>query len=176
MTTPFVGQRFIHEGATLEVTSVTPILTPYRRAGQDTKIEGWSLGVRVVPAYHPLNLEGPALQNIPVRTKLGDKVRAVFAEALQERGSFMSNLDFNAIERRVYAAMEEAFAERTAAPKKGAAPKDTVIFALYGNPPPGTPLHACAAFHSHLDQCAQCREHPMGLCPVGAELLTLEKP
>src|ERR1041385_1009613 len=26
-------------------------------------------------------------------------------------------------------------------------------------------------FHAHLDQCAQCRNHPMALCSVGANLL-----
>lgn len=151
MSAPFspyyVGQHvYLADGVRYEVTSVTPIPTPYRRAGQTTKTEGWSLGVRRVSAYHL------APQNIPVRTKLGDKVRAAFAEALKERGTFMGNLDFNAVERRVHAAMEEAFAERTAA----AAPK--------------------VNFHAHLDQCAQCREHPMELCPVGAAILTSEKP
>lgn len=27
------------------------------------------------------------------------------------------------------------------------------------------------AFHRHLDQCAQCRDHPFGLCQDGAILL-----
>lgn len=27
------------------------------------------------------------------------------------------------------------------------------------------------AFHRHLDECAQCREHPFRLCDVGAPLL-----
>lgn len=27
------------------------------------------------------------------------------------------------------------------------------------------------AFHTHLDVCKQCREHPFQLCPVGAVLL-----
>jgi hypothetical protein len=27
------------------------------------------------------------------------------------------------------------------------------------------------AFHCHLDQCAQCREHPFELCEEGAILL-----
>lgn len=26
-------------------------------------------------------------------------------------------------------------------------------------------------FHAHLDSCKQCREHPLELCKVGAELL-----
>ena len=26
-------------------------------------------------------------------------------------------------------------------------------------------------FHDHLDVCKQCREHPFGLCSVGARLL-----
>lgn len=26
-------------------------------------------------------------------------------------------------------------------------------------------------FHDHLDECAQCREQPMNLCPMGAALL-----
>ena len=30
---------------------------------------------------------------------------------------------------------------------------------------------ATGAFHAHLDACAQCREHPMDLCAVGAGLL-----
>lgn len=87
ITTPFVGQRFVHEGATLEITSVTPILTPYRRAGQTTKIEGWSLGVREVPAFHPLNLEGTAAPKKGAAPKdtAGEpgpdfEVRAVMAE------------------------------------------------------------------------------------------------
>lgn len=25
-------------------------------------------------------------------------------------------------------------------------------------------------FHQHLDACAQCRQHPFTLCPVGAKL------
>jgi hypothetical protein len=28
-----------------------------------------------------------------------------------------------------------------------------------------------AAFHAHLDACAQCREHPFDLCPTGSLLL-----
>ena len=28
-----------------------------------------------------------------------------------------------------------------------------------------------AAFHSHLDACAQCREHPFDLCHTGSVLL-----
>ena len=28
-------------------------------------------------------------------------------------------------------------------------------------------------FHAHLDVCAQCREHPFGLCPRGATLFQL---
>lgn len=32
---------------------------------------------------------------------------------------------------------------------------------------PGAP----ARFHAHLDDCAQCREHPFALCPVGKVLL-----
>ena len=27
------------------------------------------------------------------------------------------------------------------------------------------------AFHRHLDNCQQCEQHPMELCPTGAELL-----
>lgn len=26
-------------------------------------------------------------------------------------------------------------------------------------------------FHSHLDKCSQCRNHPMNLCPAGATIL-----
>lgn len=26
-------------------------------------------------------------------------------------------------------------------------------------------------FHAHLDVCSQCRNHPFGLCSVGARLL-----
>ncbi len=26
-------------------------------------------------------------------------------------------------------------------------------------------------FHAHLDECAQCRNHPFGLCATGAALL-----
>lgn len=26
-------------------------------------------------------------------------------------------------------------------------------------------------FHAHLDECVQCRNNPMGLCPLGATLL-----
>jgi hypothetical protein len=29
-----------------------------------------------------------------------------------------------------------------------------------------------AEFHSHLDDCRQCREHPFDLCAVGNKLLT----
>lgn len=29
-------------------------------------------------------------------------------------------------------------------------------------------------FHAHLDECAQCREHPFALCSVGAESLQAE--
>lgn len=29
------------------------------------------------------------------------------------------------------------------------------------------------AFHEHLDECAQCRNHPFDLCGVGATLLRL---
>lgn len=28
-----------------------------------------------------------------------------------------------------------------------------------------------ARFHSHLDECEQCREHPFDLCKIGAILL-----
>lgn len=28
------------------------------------------------------------------------------------------------------------------------------------------------AFHEHLKECQQCADHPFGLCPVGARLLT----
>lgn len=27
------------------------------------------------------------------------------------------------------------------------------------------------AFHAHLDECEQCREHPFNLCAVGESLL-----
>ena len=27
------------------------------------------------------------------------------------------------------------------------------------------------AFHAHLDECEQCREHPFDLCPLGGPLL-----
>ena len=27
-------------------------------------------------------------------------------------------------------------------------------------------------FHEHLDNCAQCRDHPFALCKTGAELLS----
>lgn len=26
-------------------------------------------------------------------------------------------------------------------------------------------------FHAHLDECEQCREHPLDLCSTGAELM-----
>ena len=26
-------------------------------------------------------------------------------------------------------------------------------------------------FHSHLDECKQCRDHPFALCPIGRVLL-----
>jgi hypothetical protein len=29
-------------------------------------------------------------------------------------------------------------------------------------------------FHDHLDVCKQCREHPFGLCPIGAAALQQE--
>ncbi len=34
------------EGEPYEVVSVSPILTPFRKAGQDTKVEGYSYGLR----------------------------------------------------------------------------------------------------------------------------------
>ena len=27
-------------------------------------------------------------------------------------------------------------------------------------------------FHSHLNKCPQCREHPFDLCPIGSQLAT----
>lgn len=30
---------------------------------------------------------------------------------------------------------------------------------------------AVRRFHTHLDECAQCRDHPFDLCEVGASLL-----
>ena len=30
---------------------------------------------------------------------------------------------------------------------------------------------AITSFHKHLDECAQCREHPFWLCEVGGPLL-----
>lgn len=32
-------------------------------------------------------------------------------------------------------------------------------------------LTATEAFHRHLDGCFTCREHPMNLCSIGAELI-----
>jgi len=32
-------------------------------------------------------------------------------------------------------------------------------------------MEAIDKFHSHLDVCEQCRNHPFGLCSTGAELL-----
>lgn len=32
-------------------------------------------------------------------------------------------------------------------------------------------LTAQDEFHAHLDQCAQCRNRPLNLCPVGVHLL-----
>lgn len=34
-----------------------------------------------------------------------------------------------------------------------------------------TPLDTAERFHSHLDTCRQCSEHPFDLCPAGATLL-----
>jgi hypothetical protein len=33
-------------GTALVVVSITPILTPYRKPGQDTRCDGWTLGIR----------------------------------------------------------------------------------------------------------------------------------
>ena len=35
-----------------------------------------------------------------------------------------------------------------------------------------TAIPSAAAFHRHLDTCAQCRNNPFKLCPVGHALLT----
>lgn len=43
-----VGQRVLYGCALFEITSVQPNLTPYRRAGQETKVTGWTLGLRRV--------------------------------------------------------------------------------------------------------------------------------
>lgn len=32
------------------------------------------------------------------------------------------------------------------------------------------------AFHKHLDQCRQCREHPFALCRIGSAILQGAKP
>lgn len=43
-----------------------------------------------------------------------------------------------------------------------------------GNPPEVPAMRtATELFHAHLNVCAQCRDHPMNLCSVGAKLLTL---
>jgi hypothetical protein len=36
-----------------------------------------------------------------------------------------------------------------------------------------TAIPSAAAFHRHLDTCAQCRNNPFKLCPVGHALLTV---
>lgn len=43
-----VGQLVHYTDGTFEVTAVSPILSPYRKAGQETRITGWSLGLRRV--------------------------------------------------------------------------------------------------------------------------------
>jgi len=35
----------------------------------------------------------------------------------------------------------------------------------------GMDEQATDRFHSHLDECSQCRENPFGLCPIGNQLL-----
>jgi hypothetical protein len=50
VTPPRVGDLVERGGATWRVTDVAPRLTPYRRRGQDTRVEGWTLGlVRLTP-------------------------------------------------------------------------------------------------------------------------------
>lgn len=44
--TPYIGQHIDIEGKLYEVTHKTPILSPYHRAGQDTRLVGWSLGLK----------------------------------------------------------------------------------------------------------------------------------
>jgi hypothetical protein len=34
---------------------------------------------------------------------------------------------------------------------------------------------AAAAFHSHLDECRQCADHPFDLCPSGTVLMNLAR-
>jgi len=45
---PKVGERIMRDGKEWEVTSVTPHLTPFRKKHQDTKVEGYTLGLREV--------------------------------------------------------------------------------------------------------------------------------
>jgi len=42
---------------------------------------------------------------------------------------------------------------------------------MYQKKEPEEPMERIKKFHAHLDECAQCRNHPFGLCPTGARLL-----
>lgn len=44
--TPKIGDVVERDGARFTVTHVMPRFTPYRRANQDTRVEGWTLGLR----------------------------------------------------------------------------------------------------------------------------------
>lgn len=46
MTAPKVGDVVERDGDLWRVTDVMPRLTPYRRANQDTRVEGYTLGLK----------------------------------------------------------------------------------------------------------------------------------
>jgi hypothetical protein len=50
VTKPVVGQLIERSGQWWRVIAVWPRLTPYRKENQDTRVEGWTLGLeRVKP-------------------------------------------------------------------------------------------------------------------------------
>lgn len=43
---PIIGSIIVVDGKRMEVVDVTPILTPYTKKNQDTRLEGYSISVR----------------------------------------------------------------------------------------------------------------------------------
>lgn len=61
--------------------------------------------------------------------------------------------------REFRATVEHARAERRKRRKRGSSAR--------AESPPNAAGRAADAFHAHLDECRQCREHPFDLCGVG---------
>ena len=61
-------------------------------------------------------------------------------------------------------------------PKKPRKPNDGGVKKPAAPSPPANAKEWQEGYHAHLDKCAQCRNHPFNLCPVGAKLLTTVPP